>query len=463
LDNKVNSLSGNLTSNYATITNLFSTGSTLDNKVNSLSGWSASALNLASTGSTLDSKIGSLSGTLTSNYATISNLASTGSTLDNKINSLSGWSASAANLASTGSTLDTKINNLSGYINSTDSNIVFTTGNQLINGTKTFNSGVVINVQPTGTNPALYITGTWNNASENYTGLSINIIDRGSATASRLFAIQSSGRTNFEIGKSSVRWGFNTLNSSTDYDVYVSSSKAFTARSVNSLFGWPSNMLVCWGTDVSNFNYDLSITRDGAGIFAQRNGVNPQQFRVYNTTGTNSGEFGLVGWINSGLVIGPQQTNSGILRDLTLTGNNININASGVVNILDNTNIVGNLTVSGNTTITGHLSAASKSFLIDHPTIIGKKLQYGSLEGPEHGVFVRGKTNDNIINLPDYWSALVDENSISVNLTPISAANNIYVVDYNNQRIVTNGNNGNYYFYTIYGERKDIPKLTVEF
>jgi hypothetical protein len=186
-------------------------------------------------------------------------------------------------------------------------------------------------------------------------------------------------------------------------------------------------------------------------------------FYSYNATGVNSGEFGLIGWRNNQFVIGSQQSQSGILRDVLITGNNININGFGVLNIFDNTNIVGNLTVTGNTTITNHLSAASKSFLIDHPTQVGKKLQYGSLEGPEHGVFVRGKTNDNIINLPNYWPALVDENSISVNLTPINVYSNIYVVDYNNTRVVTNGNNGNYYFYTVYGERKDIPKLTVEF
>ena len=46
--------------------------------------------------------------------------------------------ATSANLASTGSTLDTRINNLSGYINSSSSNIVFTTGNQIISGVKTF-------------------------------------------------------------------------------------------------------------------------------------------------------------------------------------------------------------------------------------------------------------------------------------------------------------------------------------
>jgi hypothetical protein len=34
--------------------------------------------------------------------------------------------------------------------------------------------------------------------------------------------------------------------------------------------------------------------------------------------------------------------------------------------------------------------------LIDHPLDNNKKLQYASLEGPEHGVFLRGKTNENI-------------------------------------------------------------------
>jgi hypothetical protein len=204
----------------------------------------------------------------------------------------------------------------------------------------------------------------------------------------------------------------------------------------------------------------LKTFTSGIDIYS---GTSAQNLRIFNNTGINSGEFGLIGWSNNQFVVGSQRSQNGILRDVLITGNNININGTGLLNIFDNTNLQGNLIVSGSTTITGHLSAASKSFLIDHPSQVNKKLQYGSLEGPEHGVFVRGKTNENIINLPSYWFNLVDENSISVNLTPISAANNIYVIDYNNQRVVTNGNNGNDYFYTVYGERKDIPKLIVEF
>lgn len=154
--------------------------------------------------------------------------------------------------------------------------------------------------------------------------------------------------------------------------------------------------------------------------------------------------------------------------NLASTGSTLETNINSLSGYVNSplSNIVfttGNQIINGLKTFTSHLSAASKSFLIDHPSQVNKKLQYGSLEGPEHGVFVRGKTNENIINLPSYWFNLVDENSISVNLTPISAANNIYVIDYNNQRVVTNGNNGNDYFYTVYGERKDIPKLIVEF
>jgi len=36
------------------------------------------------------------------------------------------------------------------------------------------------------------------------------------------------------------------------------------------------------------------------------------------------------------------------------------------------------------------------------------KLRYGSLEGPENGVYVRGKANQTTIELPDYWTGLVD-------------------------------------------------------
>jgi hypothetical protein len=135
----------------------------------------------------------------------------------------------------------------------------------------------------------------------------------------------------------------------------------------------------------------------------------------------------------------------------------------------------GNLTVSGNTTITGHLSAASKSFLIDHPVQSGKKLQYGSLESPYHGIRLtdKGKINSDFtqIDLPEYISALVLEEGVNVQLTNINHDKILFVKEVNieNNYFKVGMNRGwldknEYEFYWSFtAERKDIPKLTVEF
>jgi len=118
--------------------------------------------------------------------------------------------------------------------------------------------------------------------------------------------------------------------------------------------------------------------------------------------------------------------------------------------------------VSGNLTIDGTLSATAKSFLIPHPTKESKQLRYASLEGPENGVYVRGKlTNENIIELPDYWSALVDTTTITVNLTPVGQHQNLFVEEILEDKVIVGGDNVNC-FYTVYAERKDIDKLKVE-
>ena len=109
-------------------------------------------------------------------------------------------------------------------------------------------------------------------------------------------------------------------------------------------------------------------------------------------------------------------------------------------------------------TIGGPLIATSKSFDIKHPTKKGKRLRYGSLEGPENGVYIRGRANSSKINLPDYWTGLVDEETITVELTPIGKHQKLYVEDIANN-VVTIGNDNMIKkdincFYTIYGERK---------
>ena len=83
-------------------------------------------------------------------------------------------------------------------------------------------------------------------------------------------------------------------------------------------------------------SYANTITPNPINILGSINAYNgsePQSLRIFNATGVNSGEFGTFSWAGNDLIIGAQQSQSGILRDVILTGRNINIIPSGTLNI----------------------------------------------------------------------------------------------------------------------------------
>jgi len=138
-----------------------------------------------------------------------------------------------------------------------------------------------------------------------------------------------------------------------------------------------------------------------------------------------------------------------ILEDLTMGGNiagGVNISCSG--------------TVSGST---GSFSA--KTFNISHPTKDNRRLIHGCLEGPEFGVYIRGRVkNREEISFPDYWEGLVDWTTITVNLTPIGAHQNVIVKRFDENKVYLQSKGGMPIdcFYHIYATRKDVPRLEVE-
>ena len=116
--------------------------------------------------------------------------------------------------------------------------------------------------------------------------------------------------------------------------------------------------------------------------------------------------------------------------------------------------------------INGEISATNKSFVINHPTKPGKKLRYGSLEGPENGVYVRGELKDsNVIETPDHWVGLVYPDSFTVTLTPIGRFAHLYVEKIEDYKVFIADAYMNpiHCYYTIWAERKDIPKLITEY
>ena len=107
-----------------------------------------------------------------------------------------------------------------------------------------------------------------------------------------------------------------------------------------------------------------------------------------------------------------------------------------------------------------------KPFDIKHPSKEGWRLRYACIEGPEVGVYHRGRVRgEKIIKLPDYWKDLVDVESISVQLQPIGAHQDIFVKRWDDEFIYLQAQGGMPVncFYHVYAARKDVNPLYVEY
>jgi hypothetical protein len=156
---------------------------------------------------------------------------------------------------------------------------------------------------------------------------------------------------------------------------------------------------------------------------------------------------------------------SGAMVDLNARASSFGIEIADteMLTILSNGNVgIGNTSPGYKLEVNGSFAATTKSFVIDHPTKPDMKLRHGSLEGPENGVYVRGRLKSNKIQLPDYWTCLVDANTITVNLTPVGRHQNLWIEDIIDNTVIVGGDNVNC-FYTVFAERKDVEKLEVEF
>ena len=107
-----------------------------------------------------------------------------------------------------------------------------------------------------------------------------------------------------------------------------------------------------------------------------------------------------------------------------------------------------------------------KPFDIKHPSKEGWRLRYACIEGPEVGVYHRGRVKgQKIIKLPDYWKDLVDVESISVQLQPIGAHQDVIVKRWDDEFIYLQAQGGMPVncFYHVYAARKDVNPLYVEY
>ena len=166
------------------------------------------------------------------------------------------------------------------------------------------------------------ITETWSSSGTTYTGIKYNVTDNGSATGSKLIDLQVGGVSKFSIDKSGITSAlFSNINSSGAIYVTSPSASATTtwmglsgnggfgysnvgcvdlmynggrsARVTNNGFQIISNLY--WSSSASTITIDLALASDGSNTLAQRNGINPQSYRLYlsYTDATNNSRFAI--------------------------------------------------------------------------------------------------------------------------------------------------------------------------
>ena len=155
-------------------------------------------------------------------------------------------------------------------------------------------------------------------------------------------------------------------------------------------------------------------------------------------------------------VVGDQAILQGNLRIFEQGGD------GGNIEVTHNIAAGGEVISNGGT----HVLSVKKDFDISHPTKEGWRLTHACVEGPEAAVYIRGRvTNRTEIELPLYWKGLVDIQSITVNLTPIGAHQDVIVKRWDEKKIYLQAKGGMPIdcFYYIMAERKDTEKLIPEY
>lgn len=143
----------------------------------------------------------------------------------------------------------------------------------------------------------------------------------------------------------------------------------------------------------------------------------------------------------------------------------LKINSPGITGT-GNINISGTV-VASEVTASGITLTSRKPFDIPHPTKEGYRLRHVCLEGPESGVYFRGRlTDSNTIQLPEYWKGLVDAETITVSLTQIGSSQDLIVdsIQWGSQIKIRSGSASKIdCYYLVHAERKDGEKLIVEY
>ena len=220
---------------------------------------------------------------------------------------------------------------------------------------------------------------------------------------------------------------------------------------------------------MANFQFD-NVHIDNGKLLVCKDGVTPKALKEKSNEGKHSAyiegplQVGDVGDFSSaeGTVMIGKDGNAGASKALSVKGD---IDQDGDIVTTGTINTKGSRINVGFVNGTG-ASALVKAFDIEHPSKDGHRLRHICIEGPESAVYYRGRLkNQKKIVLPKYWKDLVDIDSITVQLQPIGAHQDIIVKRWDDENVYLQAQGALPIncFYHVYAERKDIEKLISEY
>ncbi len=211
-----------------------------------------------------------------------------------------------------------------------------------------------------------------------------------------------------------------------------------------------------------------SGTDGAAGVFGHALSLNGS---VYGVKGRDDSDFGAgvygfdatgdPGFGNNFVpagVLGKSKNNYGV-RGITLTGDTVVgdvvdtsgaiLKARGILGFDATTAVYGN----GDLLVTG-----TKSFVDPHPTDASRVIAYVSLEGPESGIYFRGRGRFErgmaTIAVPESFRLVGDEEGLTIQVTPIGRMASFAVVSADLNQIVVRGSADVDFYYLVNGVRK---------
>jgi hypothetical protein len=169
------------------------------------------------------------------------------------------------------------------------------------------------------------LADTWNDAGVTYTSIKMNVLDTASNAASLLMDLQVGGSSRMSL----IKTGELRIGTPTTYENRFTTTGAIAAYYNNGLrsslsmqAGLGFDVVFTFGAANANFTFGsagsfVSLAVDAANTLAQRNGVNAQTSRIYNTyTDASNYERGKISWSSNVLQIGTEKAGTGTARAL---------------------------------------------------------------------------------------------------------------------------------------------------